>query len=255
LPHLKTQQRSTCVPLSDMPLNSPLPSEFSIGYDTTSRKQGGELGAREYFRRLTCRVFAAHDELQVPIGTLHASIAHIAGAVYAGDDPEVVFDGNDQDTFDLTRPLLDPEDASTLSKAVSQRCPQSMHSNILLLNSFYLEPAYRGLGISLTVIADVIEDYCPFGGVAVLKAYPLTPDGEETPARNRIGKKLARHWGALGFIGLPSSKLMVLDPGMQGPVAYRSALARWDYALPKKRMALAVALAAKAELAERMSED
>jgi GNAT superfamily N-acetyltransferase len=81
--------------------------------------------------------------------------------------------------------------------------------NVLLLARLEIEPPYRGRGIGLTVISQMIKRWGKGCTLAVMKPYPLqyvNKTAEATSEFKNTYQKLAQYYARLGFSKIPSQR-------------------------------------------------
>lgn len=101
-------------------------------------------------------------------------------------------------------------------------------ANLLVIDRLFLYPEYRGHGLGLAALIEIVRRHRYGAGLIALKPFPLQFEchnrAQDTPERQRLRlddfdltqekamAKLRRYYGRLGFKRVPRTEYMVLSP-------------------------------------------
>ena len=150
------------------------------------------------------------------------------------------------DTAEVYETLFDPR-TDELRKDVKELLGDVTFRNILVINRVEILPTYRGMGIGLAAIWNIIERHSAGCGIVALKAFPFqfrsgSRSGrlsflEESDWNNKMGydphlstmefahEKLIFHLTKFGFKRIGDRGVVALSTSMQNPIPQE--IQRW----------------------------
>ncbi len=175
-------------------------------------------------------------ESNVTLGAFSVYLADLVGAMTEGVSAFDVFD-TAQSTFDLFQTLFDLEQYELLDSvkrlAFGEEYP--LTEGVLILDRLTILPAHRGHAVGLLAMKALVEQFRAAAGIVVLKAFPLQFEGGSsrnedkdfreadlelesfTVSSRTATSKLKKHYSRIGFVSVPRTEYMVLDPSRKLP--------------------------------------
>lgn len=117
-------------------------------------------------------------------------------------------------TDDLCRCLLNRTGRlnEATRQALGQTTSRRSATDLLVVESIAITPAYRGMRLSLLVIERIQRLLGRHGTITVLKAEPFHPEGEDMPQadQDRGRQALMRHYQSAGLLPVSDTGYLVM---------------------------------------------
>jgi hypothetical protein len=199
----------------------------------------------------------AHEgklERRTVAGRFDASYFNVENSLVAGVKLYGVMDTYSAETAEIYETLFDPH-TDELRKDVKKLLGDVTFRNILVINRVEILPAYRGMGLGLATIWNIIRRHSAGCGIVALKAFPfqfraggwsgLLGELEESDWNKKMGydpysytlefahEKVIFHLMKLGFQRISDRGVVALSTSMQNPIPQE--IHRWVHGsvLPK----------------------
>ncbi len=185
----------------------------------------------------TGEIMVMDDSLEdVECGFIQGTKVDILACLTNGLDPFVVMDDESATLSYIGECILDMQDASPFGfipwhpsalEVTSGRTDEPIGSKLLVVERLVVDAPFRGHLIGLRAMAMLMRQLADGCGFIAIKPFPLQyesgyrrqrTDGSPGPFDGFAGdadaatKKLHQHYAKLGFIDLPATELMVLNP-------------------------------------------
>ena len=180
----------------------------------------------------------AHEGKREPgtvAGRFEALYINVDKCVVDGVKLYGVMDTYSAETAEIYETLFDPR-TDELRKNVKEKLGNVTLRNILVINKVEILPAYRGIGIGLATMWNLIRHHSAECGIVVLKAFPFQfrawrlSDLEESDWKKKMGydpysytlefaqEKLTLHIKKLGFKRIGDMGVIALSISRQNPI-------------------------------------
>jgi hypothetical protein len=191
----------------------------------------------------------AHEgtrERRTVAGRFIASYINVDNSLVAGVKLHGLMDTYSAEMAEVYQTLFDPR-TDELGKDVKELLGDVPFRNILVINRVEILPAYRGMGIGLAAIWDIIQRHSAGCGIVALKAFPLQFSSgsrsgrlsflEESDWNKKMRydphsytmefahEKLIFHLMKFGFKRIGDTEVMALSTSMQIP--FPQEIRRW----------------------------
>jgi hypothetical protein len=219
--------------LDDTPILEAFVKEDECAYmgvqsDGTHWSVIGNLDIDDYVHETTgiVAVFGSSGKVMADLGRFIVKQVDVDSAVIEGDSVFDIFDLS-ASTIGYFEDLYDYRTATFKDSVLrALDCEhQYVPSSLLIIDRLELAPAYRGLGAGLDAMKMLISRFRVGAGMVAVKPFPLQFEGgagDEPEAFKRRGfdryagselactRRLARHYGKLGFVKIPRTPYMCL---------------------------------------------
>ncbi len=167
------------------------------------------------------RIIVSNDEDGVDdivVGDVLAQRVLATAALDSGFEPYEVCDAKSAELEEVAAAVYNPASTDFRRSVLRSHAPDAL--DILYIDRISLEPAYRGKGWSLRIVARLINVLGVGCGLIVGKPFPLvahddTLGGNRAAALNAGQRRLRRHWQRMGFERLGRSAIYALNPAEQ----------------------------------------
>jgi len=172
-------------------------------------------------------------------GRFESSYINVDNSLVAGVKLYGLMDTHSAEMAEVHETLFDPR-TDELRKDVKELLGDVPFRNILVIDRVEILPAYRGMGLGLATIWDIIQRHSAGCGIVALKAFPFQFSSgsrsgrlsflEESDWNNKMGynthsytmefahEKLIFHLMKFGFRRIGDRGVMALSTSMQYPV-------------------------------------